>query len=222
MPGTIHPFHFPSHPRRRYYLAADTSLFFLYKWIRDDFVYHFPIESTFGTYLTAFGLRLLIKNIANFTCLVQFRISTELGGLLWTLNTFFAVATSFVCVGLYYSRDLMTCAEVLDLLNGTAREAGGEIRLDDDIVVSHDCVVVSKGSAWLMLNMLSMFWLFTFSLFFATMKPQVRRPREQGGWGGGGRGRGTERVDEQRCSCSDNSSCACDRALVRHRRPQGG
>ena len=79
------------------YMAGDMALYLLLKVVRGDFHYWLPIDGALGLFMS-FVLRVVVKTIADFTGVVQFRGDAELGGLYWTVNMFLALLASFVCV----------------------------------------------------------------------------------------------------------------------------
>jgi len=86
--------------KKRYfvaYLAGDTALYLLQKVARGDFHYWFPVDGVFGLFISLL-LRVIVKILADFTGVIQFRADAELGGLYWTVNIFLALLASFVCV----------------------------------------------------------------------------------------------------------------------------
>jgi len=86
--------------KKRYfvaYLAGDMALYLLQKVARGDFHYWFPVDGVFGLFISLL-LRVIVKILADFTGVIQFRADAELGGLYWTVNMFLALAASFVCV----------------------------------------------------------------------------------------------------------------------------
>jgi len=79
------------------YLAGDMALYLLLKVARGDFHYWIPVDGALGLFVSLL-MRLSVKAITDFTCVIQFRHPGELGGLYWSANMFTAVAASFVCV----------------------------------------------------------------------------------------------------------------------------
>jgi len=85
------------------YLAGDMALYLLQKVARGDFHYWLPIDGA-GGLLVSLLMRVIIKIIADFTGVIQFRGDAELGGLFWTVNMFLAVLASFASVFVRYAR----------------------------------------------------------------------------------------------------------------------
>ena len=86
--------------KKRYfamYMAGDMVLYLLLKVARGDFYCWFPVDGAFGLFVSLV-MRVLVKTIVDFTGVIQFRNYPDLGPLYWTMNMFFALAASFVCV----------------------------------------------------------------------------------------------------------------------------
>ena len=88
-----------------FYMAGDVSLYLLYKIIRHDFIYWVPMESLPLSLAVSTIVRIMIKVVADFTLIVQFRHDFELGGAYWSLNAVIQQLGCFVAVYLY-SRDV--------------------------------------------------------------------------------------------------------------------
>ena len=88
------------------YFATDMGLYFLYKLVRGDVRYWLNLQG-FTSWIVSFAARLVIKIIVDFTLIVQFRHSFELGGIYWSFNVVSNQAFCFVSVYLYvtYSDD---------------------------------------------------------------------------------------------------------------------
>jgi len=86
--------------KKRYlvmYMAGDMALYLLQKVARGDFHYWTPIDGAFGLFVS-WTIRVIVKILTDFTGVIQFRHTTELGGLFWTLNMFLALLASLACV----------------------------------------------------------------------------------------------------------------------------
>jgi hypothetical protein len=91
--------------RKRYfvwYSAADVGFYLLHKILRGDFYHWTPVVGA-GGFVTAVLTRTVVKLIVDYTGIVQFRASGEMGGAYWIFNVLLAVITPFVAVFFYYS-----------------------------------------------------------------------------------------------------------------------
>jgi len=133
------------------YMGADHTIYLLQKFARGDFIYWAPVPGTFFTLFSSFVVRVMMKTIADFTCLVQFRHPGELGGLYWTFNVIAAIAVSLFSVDLYYKND--------------EREKG-EIKGK----------WLSENELWVWQGMLMMggAWVVVFGLFLTFMRKEYR------------------------------------------------
>jgi len=137
------------------YMAGDMALYLLLKVVRGDFHYWLPIDGALGLFMS-FVLRVVVKTIADFTGVVQFRGDAELGGLYWTVNMFLALLASFVSVYVYCA----DTGEEVDLItigrNSTAFE-------------------IEERVAWAVVGSLSGAWVVVFGVFLLLMKKEYRR-----------------------------------------------
>ena len=83
-----------------YYLLGDMSLYFLYKRARGDLRYHVNVDGLAGA-LTTLTRRSIIKTVTDFTAIIHFRHTCDLGGAYFTANLFVNQALCFVAVFLY-------------------------------------------------------------------------------------------------------------------------
>jgi len=83
------------------YIAGDMALYLLQKVLRGDFHYWLPIDGAVGLVLSLLA-RVIVKTIADFTGVIQFRHPGELGGLYWTVNMFMALVASFASLFVYF------------------------------------------------------------------------------------------------------------------------
>jgi hypothetical protein len=67
------------------YLSCDLGFYLIQKILRRDFLYWIPADGIVG-YCLALSARILVKEINDFTGVLQFRHPGELGGGYWTLN----------------------------------------------------------------------------------------------------------------------------------------
>ena len=68
-----------------YYMSSDMAVYFCFKFVRSDFIYWLPIEGALALALSGI-IRLVIKNVVDFTLLIQFRHPFELSGAYWSFN----------------------------------------------------------------------------------------------------------------------------------------
>ena len=96
------------------YLCGDMALYFLYKLLRGDLRYWLNLEGALS-WLTTLVIRVMGKIIVDFTLIVHFRHSFELGGAFWSFNVFSNQAFCFISVLLYgvYSDASKDVVEVL-------------------------------------------------------------------------------------------------------------
>ena len=126
------------------YMAGDMALYLLQKLARGDFHCWLPVEGALGL-LVSLLLRVMVKTIADFTGVIQFRGDAELGGLYWTVNMFLALLASFASVFVYYTTDH----------NSTAFE-------------------IEERVAWTLVGSLSGAWAFIFGLFLLLTNKEYR------------------------------------------------
>ena len=82
------------------YAAGDMCMYFIYKILRGDLRYWVRLKGWFSMF-ASFGVRIVSKNITDFTLLVQFRHPFELGGIYWSANMIMNQLFVFVAVYLY-------------------------------------------------------------------------------------------------------------------------
>ena len=70
-----------------YYLLGEMLIYLVYKIVRGDFQYWAPIGGLAGVVISLL-MRVMTKNIADFTSCMHFRHPYEVGGLYFTLNLF--------------------------------------------------------------------------------------------------------------------------------------
>ncbi|GMH81525.1 hypothetical protein TrST_g5584 [Triparma strigata] len=83
------------------FIVGDTLLFFVYKLFRRDFYHWLPTESHGAAVVVTLLMRSVIKIINDFTGIVQFRNSVDLGGAFWTFSQIMSQAVAFVTVFFY-------------------------------------------------------------------------------------------------------------------------
>jgi hypothetical protein len=126
------------------YAAGDMGLYFLQKVLRGDLWYWLPLDGWFDV-LFSILIRLLVKVIADYTGLLQFRGSAELGGIYFSANLIMAVVAPFLAIKIYYAK----------------------IKPAD--------FVMEEKTAWLIAGSLGGAWLSFFLLFLALIKNKYRR-----------------------------------------------
>ena len=112
---------------------------------RGDFHYWLPIDGVFGL-LVSLLTRVFVKTITDFTGVIQFRHTMELGGFSWTVNMFLALLASFVSVFMYFA-DTGEKGEAM-------KDGGSEAALE-----------IEERVAWTVVGSLSGAWVVVFGLF---------------------------------------------------------
>jgi hypothetical protein len=127
-----------------WYSAFDTGLYLLQKMLRKDFTYWIPVE---GVELLIFSvmMRMGVKIITDYTGIVQFRGSAEMGGIYWSISMTMAISAPFAAVVFYFA------------------------------YTAPDAVVMAEKIAWRVVCSLSGSWLVFFLLFLALMKKKYRK-----------------------------------------------
>lgn len=82
------------------YVVGDTILFLFYKILRGELRYSLRLFGFFSWFVS-FAARIVNKNTADFTLIVQYRHSMELGGIYWTVNMIANQTVCFVSVYLF-------------------------------------------------------------------------------------------------------------------------
>jgi len=137
------------------YMAGDMALYLLQKLARGDFHCWLPVDGALGL-LVSLLMRVFVKTIADFTGVIQFRNSPELGGLFWTLNMFLALLASFASVFVYYG----DTGEEVELITTDQNSTAFEIE---------------ERVAWTLVGSLSGAWVVVFGVFLLLMKKEYRR-----------------------------------------------
>ena len=96
------------------YLSVDTGLYLLYKLVRGDLRYWLTLRGAIS-WIATFITRIVSKIIVDFTLLVHFRHSFELGGIYWSLNVCSNQVFCFISV-LLYSEYSDASEDVVDFL----------------------------------------------------------------------------------------------------------
>jgi len=136
------------------YMAGDTALYLLQKVARGDFHCWLPVDGALGL-LVSLLLRVMVKTIADFTGVIQFRGDAELGGLYWTVNMFLALLASFASVFVYYADNGEEVELITTGQNSTAFE-------------------IEERVAWTLVGSLSGAWVVVFGVFLLLMKKEYR------------------------------------------------
>ena len=79
------------------YMGGDIALYLLQKALRNDFWYWIPLDGAAGIGMSVLT-RVALKIITDYTAVVHFRGSGELGGAYWTLSMLMAIAATFASV----------------------------------------------------------------------------------------------------------------------------
>jgi hypothetical protein len=116
------------------YMTGNTGLYLLQKVARSDFPYWLPLEGKTDIAISIIA-RVMVKIIADFTGIAQFRASAELGGIYWSFNLFEGIVSAF----------LMT-----------------KISFDYTMV---DGIAIGEETAWRIIGSLGSAWLLFFVLF---------------------------------------------------------
>jgi hypothetical protein len=128
-----------------WFTAGEMGFYLAQKVARGDFHYWFPIDGAFGIFMSLL-MRIIVKTIADYTGIVQFRGSAELGGIYWSMNMILAAVVSpFAVLIIYYART----------------------KLADR--------VMEEKSAWRIVCSLSGAWLVVFVLFLTLIKKEYRK-----------------------------------------------
>ena len=98
------------------YASVDMSLYFLYKILRSDLRYWVNLPDALS-WVVSIIIRLVIKTIADFTLLLQFRHPFELGGIYWAWNILANQLFCFASVYLYNRFAVDSGSSGVDALN---------------------------------------------------------------------------------------------------------
>ena len=97
------------------YIIGDLGVYLLYKLVRGDLRYWLDVRGLAGWTITMIT-RIVIKIIVDFTLVVHFRHSFELGGAYWSLNMISNQAFCFISVYLYGAYSVEASDDVVNLL----------------------------------------------------------------------------------------------------------
>jgi hypothetical protein len=127
-----------------WYSIFDMGLYLLQKAMRRDFTYWIPADDPLGI-LISLLVRVVVKTITDYTGIVQFRGSAEMGGIYWSINMIMAIAAPVAVVAFYYVSTLP------------------------------DKVLIKEKTAWRFVGLSSGAWMFFFLLFLKLIKKKYRR-----------------------------------------------
>ena len=105
------------------YLTGDVGIYLLYKTLRGDIIYWFPLEGVFSL-IVSFAVRIIVKPIADFTLILQFRHPFELSGIYWSLNLILQQLFCFIAVYVYFHNESGTGPGSGDLSSSPFRKLG--------------------------------------------------------------------------------------------------
>jgi len=89
------------------YMAADQSMYFLYKLLKGDWRYGLRLPNALS-WVCSSMIRVVMKTIVDFTLIIHYRHPFDLGGIYWSLNLIFNQTFCFVSVYLHrkYSTEM--------------------------------------------------------------------------------------------------------------------
>jgi hypothetical protein len=93
------------------FFAVDQGMYLGYKVARGDFDYWMPVDGGTGLFLSLL-MRVIVKNIADFTGVVQFRAPGEMGGLYFTVNAVLCFALCFAALKVYFASEVGKVSEL--------------------------------------------------------------------------------------------------------------
>mmetsp|Transcript_6163 Transcript_6163/g.12231 ORF Transcript_6163/g.12231 Transcript_6163/m.12231 type:complete len:592 (+) Transcript_6163:1-1776(+) len=85
------------------FVGADLVLYLTIKLLRNDFWYWVPLGGNLEI-LMSFLCRVIVKIITDFTSIIQFRHSNEVGGLYWTFGFLLTMASLPITIKIYEAR----------------------------------------------------------------------------------------------------------------------
>ena len=129
------------------YIGGDLMIYLTQKILRNDFFYWIPLEGVLD-FIVSFLMRVIVKVIADNTCIVQLRHPNEEGGIYWSLSM---VAAFVVTLGSVY-------------FFGTEREE-----------LMGDASDLSMDFLWSVTLGLAGVWMISFASLLALMEPKYRR-----------------------------------------------
>jgi hypothetical protein len=122
------------------YYVGDMAVYFAYKGARRDFTHWPPMEGWIDP-VESFVERLIAKVIVNFTGIIHFRGSAEMGACYWLFDMALALAASPVATRIYFE----------------------SIRADEE-------AVMEEGDAWKIVGGLSFGWVVFFVAFMLLIR----------------------------------------------------
>jgi hypothetical protein len=100
-------------------LGADMGIYLAYKVARGDFYHWMPVDGPAGLALSLL-MRVVVKVIADFTAVVQFRGPGEIGGFYFTVNNVMGFVFCFAAIKIFFASDV---SEASRLNEGIALKA---------------------------------------------------------------------------------------------------
>jgi hypothetical protein len=84
------------------YTAIDHGVYLFQKICRGDFYHWLPLDGLTGFFMSLLE-RVICKTICDYTGVVQFRASAEMGGIYWSINLCLAIPVSFAAAEVYFT-----------------------------------------------------------------------------------------------------------------------
>jgi hypothetical protein len=122
------------------YFVSDMGLYFGYRLVRKDLWHWIPVDGVGGV-VAAVLERLVVKVLVDYTGVIQFRGSGEMGAAYFSFNMMLSLAASFVITRIYYAT----------LEDGTEP-------------------MVDESRAWAVVGSLSGAWVLVFAIFLLSIK----------------------------------------------------
>jgi hypothetical protein len=85
-------------------LGAEMGIFLAYKVLMGDLYHWLPVDG-FAGFALSLLLRIIIKIVADFTGIVQFRASPDLGGIYFTVNSVMSFVFCFAAIKIFFASD---------------------------------------------------------------------------------------------------------------------
>ncbi|GMI30488.1 hypothetical protein TeGR_g8045 [Tetraparma gracilis] len=143
------------------YMAGDHLLYLLLKLVRGDFLYWMPIEGVSGLILSLV-MRVGVKTITDFTGVLQFRASGEMGGAMWLWTICLALVVPWVAVPVYFG----------SLTSNSTKAAQNEVIISTNS--TSDALELEQSDALGILGSLTACWVIAFAVFLSLMKKKYR------------------------------------------------
>ena len=87
-------------------LGAEMGIYLAYKVLMGDFYCWLPVDGGVSRLLISLWMRVVVKVIADFTAVVQFRAPGEMGGLYFTVNNAMGFVFCFVAIEIFFASDV--------------------------------------------------------------------------------------------------------------------